>query len=208
MPKDKTQSHIRVNAAIKAEFLENGYERSSVRSIGERAGMTSAGLYRHYKDKEDMFNSMMEPLIESIRRWTDDHKKMKYSMLDSGTDMKILFGQTFIDMIIDEVYPKKDEFRILLCCSQGTKYENFMHDYITEQENELIEAIDHMANCGYPVRKMKREDIHMILSAYVTAIFEPIKHNYSKDELVRCLGTINDFFMPGWKRIMGIKEDS
>ena len=39
MPRDKTLSHIRVNEAIKAEFLEKGFEAASIRSIGARAGM-------------------------------------------------------------------------------------------------------------------------------------------------------------------------
>ena len=34
--------------AAKKEFLEKGYEGASIRSIGARAGMTSAGLYRQY----------------------------------------------------------------------------------------------------------------------------------------------------------------
>ena len=52
MPRDKTESHIKVNIAIREEFMEKGFEGASIRSIGARAGMTSAGLYRHYPDKE------------------------------------------------------------------------------------------------------------------------------------------------------------
>ena len=48
MPRDKTKSHIKVNIAIREEFMEKGFEGVSIRSIGARAGMTSAGLYRHY----------------------------------------------------------------------------------------------------------------------------------------------------------------
>ena len=37
MPRDKTLSHIKVNKAIKEEFLEKGFENASIRSIGARA---------------------------------------------------------------------------------------------------------------------------------------------------------------------------
>ena len=69
MPRDKSVSHEKVKIAIREEFLEKGYEGASVRSIGLRAGMTSAGLYRHYADKEAMFDSLVEPLpaVESLR---------------------------------------------------------------------------------------------------------------------------------------------
>ncbi|MCR5340621.1 MAG: TetR/AcrR family transcriptional regulator, partial [Saccharofermentans sp.] len=78
MPRDKTLSHEKVNRAIREEFLEKGYEGASVRSIGERAGMTSAGLYRHYPDKAAMFDSIVEPVINAIEQWAADHKKNAY----------------------------------------------------------------------------------------------------------------------------------
>ncbi|MCR5106795.1 MAG: TetR/AcrR family transcriptional regulator [Lachnospiraceae bacterium] len=60
MQRDKTLSHEKVKKAVKEEFLEKGYEDASIRSILARAGMTSAGLYRHYADKEAIFNAMVD----------------------------------------------------------------------------------------------------------------------------------------------------
>ena len=54
MPRDKKLSHQRVLEAAKKELLEKGYEGASIRTIGSCARMTSAGLYRHCKDKEDL----------------------------------------------------------------------------------------------------------------------------------------------------------
>lgn len=204
MPKDKTASHIRVNAAVKAEFLENGYEKASIRSIGARADMTSAGLYRHYKDKADMFDAIVAPLVESMENWMSRHKKHKYGLVDSNAESGALFGQTFVDMIKEVVYPNKEEFKILLCNARGTKYENFIHDFVAEQQTELADAIKYMKRCGYPAAELNEEELHMLLSAYVTAVFEPVIHDYPEEKLEHCLDTINDFFMPGWKKIMGI----
>ena len=91
MPKDKTASHIKIDLAMKAEFLEKGFAGASIRSIGKRAGMTSAALYRHYTNKEDMFSSLVEPLINDIDRWTKRHKSVKYSLVDSQADTGIFF---------------------------------------------------------------------------------------------------------------------
>ena len=56
MPRDKTATHVKLMAAARREFLEVGFEKASMRSIGERCGMTAAGLYRHCRDKEDLFD--------------------------------------------------------------------------------------------------------------------------------------------------------
>ncbi|MCR5323127.1 MAG: TetR/AcrR family transcriptional regulator [Lachnospiraceae bacterium] len=205
MPRDKSLSHEKVKKAIKEEFLEKGFEDASIRSIGARAGMTSAGLYRHYADKEAMFNSMVEPLIESIKDWTERHTDRKYSLVDDGVTKEELFGETFIDMIKEVILPRKDEFILLMSRSSGTKYENFIHDYVEENQKKFTEAIRYLKEKGYPTVELSEEELHMLLSAYLTACFEPIIHDYDNVKIEKYLNTVQKFFMPGWLKIMGVK---
>ena len=205
MPRDKTLSHEKVKKAIKEEFLEKGFEEASIRSIGARAGMTSAGLYRHYADKEAMFNAMVEPLIESLKNWTARHTEKKYSLVDDGVPNDELFGETFVDMIKEIILPRKDEFILLMSRSGGTKYENFIHDYVEGNQKEFLDAIRYLKEKGYPAADISEEELHMLLSAYLTACFEPIIHDYDDVKVEKYLNTVQEFFMPGWLRIMGVK---
>ena len=206
MPRDKTYSHIKVNEAIKAEFLEKGFEGASIRSIGARAGMTSAGLYRHYKDKEDMFDAMVEPLISDVRKWTEHHISKNHELSSRKVKGDDLFGESFVDLVRDVILPKKDEFRLLFACSAGTKYENFIHDYVEENQKVFVKALVHLKKNGYPVKVIEEEELHMLLSAYLTACFEPILHDYDAEKTDQYLNTLQDFFMPGWMKIMGIEN--
>ena len=206
MPRDKTYSHIKVNEAIKAEFLEKGFEGASIRSIGARAGMTSAGLYRHYKDKEDMFDAMVEPLIADIEKWTQNHINKKNELSSRKVQGDDLFGESFVDLVREVILPKKDEFRLLFACSAGTKYENFIHDYVEENQKAFVKALVHLKKNGYPVKVIEEEELHMLLSAYLTACFEPILHDYDAEKTDQYLNTLQNFFMPGWMKIMGIEN--
>jgi AcrR family transcriptional regulator len=205
MPRDKTLSHEKVKKAIKEEFLEKGYEEASIRSIGARAGMTSAGLYRHYADKEAMFNAMVEPLVEGIKTWTARHTEKKFSLADAGMLKEELCGETFVDMIKEVILPRRDEFILLMSRSGGTKYENFIHDYVKGNQKEFLEAIRYMKEKGYPAAELSEEEMHMLLSAYLTACFEPIIHDYDEIKIEKYLNTVREFFMPGWLKIMGVK---
>ncbi|MCR5001242.1 MAG: TetR/AcrR family transcriptional regulator [Lachnospiraceae bacterium] len=204
MPRDKTLSHIKVNKAIKEEFLDKGFEAASIRSIGARAGMTSAGLYRHYADKESMFNAMVEPLIEEIKAWTTKHKERKYSLVDAQAGGGDIFGESFVDMVREVILPRRDEFKLLMTCSAGTKYENFIHEYARENQKELLDAIRYLKKKGYPSTDIDEEELHMLLSAYLTACFEPIIHDCEEAKIEKYLSTIQEFFMPGWFKIMGL----
>ena len=206
MPRDKSFSHEKVNRAIKEEFLAKGYEGASIRSIGEKAGMTSAGLYRHYPDKAAMFDAMVEPLVKEIKTWIDSHKNKKYSLIESeGTSVRDeVFGESFFDLIDDVILPRKAEFQMRINCSQGTKYENFIHDFVIKNQDEFFQAIQLMKDNGYSVVELSEEELHMLLSAYITACFEPIIHDYDDSKIKKYLSTLQEFFMPGWIRIMGL----
>ncbi|MBR2294908.1 MAG: TetR/AcrR family transcriptional regulator [Clostridiales bacterium] len=205
MPRDKSLSHEKVNRAIKEEFLEKGFEDASIRSIGARAGMTSAGLYRHYADKEAMFNTMVEPLIESINTWTENHTSKKYDLLKNEASDEELFGETFVDMIKEVILPRREEFILLMSRSGGTKYENFIHDYVEENQKMFLKTIKYMKDNGYHAKDLSEQELHMLMSAYLTACFEPIIHDYDDDAVIKNLNTVQEFFMPGWMKIMGIK---
>lgn len=71
MPRDKTASHTKVIAAAREEFMEYGYENASMRRIGERCGMTAAGLYRHCRDKADLFREIVSPSVKKIDDWLE-----------------------------------------------------------------------------------------------------------------------------------------
>ena len=45
-------------------FAKNGYEAVSVRMIAEELGITKGALYRHYKNKRDIFDSIVERMIQ------------------------------------------------------------------------------------------------------------------------------------------------
>lgn len=204
MPRDKSLSHIRVNKAIMEEFLEKGYEGASIRSIGARAGMTSAGLYRHYADKEAMFEAMVQPLVDEMKRWLKNHTNKKYDIVEGDLSQENIFGESFVDLIRDVILPRRDEFILLMTCSGGTKYENFIHDLTEENQKEFLDALKYLKKKGYPVKVVTEEELHMLLSAYLTACFEPIIHDYDEASIEKYLSIIQEFFMPGWMRIMGI----
>ena len=204
MPRDKSVSHGKVNQAIKDEFLEKGYEAASIRSIGARAGMTSAGLYRHYEDKAAMFDAIVSPLVSEIRDWTARHIRQKYEMAVRNRKGEGLFGETVMDLIKTVILPRKEEFRLLLNGSKGTKYESFVHDFVKENQKEYMRALQFFREKGYAVRDVSEGEIHMLLSAYLTACFEPIVHEDDDEKILRYLDTLEDFFMPGWLKIMGM----
>jgi AcrR family transcriptional regulator len=53
-------------------FAEQGYEKTSLREIAERLGVTKAALYYHFKTKEDIVTSLFEDFhaeVDTMMDW-------------------------------------------------------------------------------------------------------------------------------------------
>jgi len=201
MPKDKTASHVRIMAAARDEFMEFGFEKASMRRVGERCGLTAAGLYRHCRDKADLFDQLVAPAIERLRSWMDTHL-IKYltTVRDEGN---LKWQDSWIDMMREVVYPHVDDYHLLLTCSSGTKYESFLHDLTQTAQERMLQYLPVLRDKGLTIREISPAALHLLLSAYVTALFEPVIHRYSLEESMKCLETIEAFFLPGWKTLFG-----
>ncbi|MBQ6373549.1 MAG: helix-turn-helix transcriptional regulator, partial [Clostridia bacterium] len=111
MPKDKTASHVRVMAAAREEFLEYGFEKASMRRVGDRCDFTAAGLYRHCRDKADLFDQLVAPAVERIHAWMDTHlSRYLIAVRDEGN---LQWQDSWIDMMREVVYPHMDEYHLL-----------------------------------------------------------------------------------------------
>lgn len=200
MPRDKTENHIKIMAAAKEEFLEKGYEKASMRSIADRCGMTAAGIYRHCKDKEDLFYQLVSPAEEKLMAWANNHIN-RYEKEVKKT-RKIVWHDSYIDMMKEVIYPDMEDYHLLIAKSKGTKYENFLHDMTELAQAKFISYLKEQKKAGVKVPDIPKKQLHLLLSAYVSALFEPVIHNYPYKEAVGALDTLEAFFLPGWKQLM------
>ena len=203
MPKDKTQSHERIRKAAKEEFLEKGFQNASMREIGRKAGLTPSALYRHYPSKEAMFSSLVEPFLETALAKSRTHEENAYQNFDRTGSGDAMVTDNAVRFFKGLIADHRDELRLILCCSAGTKYENFIHDLVTMETRETVKAFDYIRQSGVPIKPISEDEVHVLLSAYLTAVLEPIAHDWPTEKALRCLDLVEEFFIPAWKHIMG-----
>lgn len=63
---DLVEREQRLLGAAEAEFAAHGFERASIDRIVLAAGMSKATLYRHYRDKADIFRAVAVRTLDGI----------------------------------------------------------------------------------------------------------------------------------------------
>lgn len=78
-------------------FAENGYEAVSVSMIAGQLDITKGALYRHFKNKRDIFLSIVERMRDADRKRAE-----KYSMPEGTMEETAeAYRQTSLDIIAD-----------------------------------------------------------------------------------------------------------
>jgi AcrR family transcriptional regulator len=74
-PTPRTDTRSRVQKVALELFAEQGYEKTSLREIAERLGVTKAALYYHFKSKEDIVHSFTDDYfaeLDALLHWAKD----------------------------------------------------------------------------------------------------------------------------------------
>jgi AcrR family transcriptional regulator len=59
-------------------FAEHGYDKTALREIAERLGVTKAALYYHFKTKEDILGSIIDDYtdqVDALIAWAQDQPR-------------------------------------------------------------------------------------------------------------------------------------
>ena len=204
MPRNKAESHERIVAAAKDEFLTYGFENASMRRIAANAGITASGLYKHFPNKEEMFAHLVQPMLDEFFVLYRQKEQEEHDAIEQvGAAAAFLNEDALYTM--EFIYDHLDAFRLLVCCSQGTRYENYAHKLAELEEESSLKYIEALRRHGDHVPAFDRKDFHLLVSANVEAVLQPIRHGFTRKEAMHYAATINTFFSKGWKWLCGME---
>lgn len=185
--------------AGKAEFLEKGFLGASLRNICKNADVTTGALYFFFKDKEDLFDSIVKDFADQAVSILKEHLAAEKSMFAADGTIASLENPTYEQLmeiftadnkpemaddalvsqkIFDLVYDNYDCTQLLLSKAAGTKYEHFADSLIQLTENHVREYLA-------PVCKLLKREMptaycmhwisHLMIDTYVS-LFLHIKN--------------------------------
>ena len=174
----------RILDSARTEFLTSGFEKASLKTICEGAGVTTGALYKRYKGKEDLFCAVVEQTVEDLyevahARGDKDPAAMSDQELIKAWDMDgadMMWWFRFL-------YGRRDDFYLLLSCSQGTRYANFPHDWVELLTKATSAYLSEAQRRGLCRNDVEPAELHILLSAFWTTIYEPFIHHFTWEQI-------------------------
>lgn len=200
MPKDKTETNSKIIRYIREEFMTYGYEKASLNRVSAKVGITTAGLYKHFKNKEDMFRFLVKDTLDDFAKVNSGDIELMETQIDYNP-----FDSDRADFWVDFICDHFEGLQLLICCSKGSPYESFEEDLInmeTEANVEYARLLSEKNGTDLTVSDMQW---HILATAYIHLVFEIVRHKMTKDQAREHMRFIRDLLYPGWKQLLGIK---
>lgn len=191
--------------AGKKEFLEKGFRAASLRNIVKEAGVTTGAYYGYFKSKEELFEylvgSAAKTFLDKFNEAQNTFSELPHE--EQPDNMGEISGDCMMWMV-DYMYEHFDAFKLLLCCAEGTEYEDFIHTLVKIETEATYRFQDVLKELGREVRTIDSQLEHILVSGFFSGFFEIIIHDMPKEKAVLYTKELREFYTAGWKKIMGL----
>ena len=197
----KSTHELILNTALQM-FLEKGFENTSLRDVCKKCNVTTGAFYKHFKDKEDVFCQIVQPVIDKIDAYFVINTNR---FLDASTSKRELsnFYKSYSHResagLVDFIYDNFDLLKLLVEGSHGTKYEDFIEYMALKSDQGILNGSAKFSECDVPF-DVSLEEMHILNHAYYSCLAEVIKHNYAKERAAKYIFKIGDFFSAGYEK--------
>ena len=207
MSQDNATSTLKkIHIAAKQEFLDKGFQLASLRNIVKTAGVTTGAFYGYYKSKEELFDALIGEKAEHVLKLFDTTLENfnKLSGEEQTNKMTDISSDAMLQML-DYIYDYYDEFKLLILCSEGTQYVDFIHQLVLKETASTYAYIETLKQMGINIKPINNNLIHMVSSGLFTGVFETVVHDMPKVEAVEYMLQLERFCTAGWEELLGVK---
>lgn len=196
----------RILDAGKSEFLEKGFKSASLRSIAQKAGVTTGAIYGYYPDKAALFGALVEGPAEHLRDWYAQVQR-EFEEFPAEYKEKQMHGYTSnaLDEFVNHMYANFDAFKLVVCHSAGTEYEFYIDGLLEIEIEHTKRFINAMRSLGHDIPVIDDDMNHILSGAFYYGIFETIAHDMSREQALEYVRILNKFYSAGWDAILGLK---
>lgn len=197
--KNDKETKAKLLASAKQEFMEKGFMQASLRNICKNAGVTTGALYFFFKDKEELFASLVEAPLNKLYGIMNHHYKEEMTQTEDG----ILFKGDFTEdlaaarEVIHYIYQYYDEFLMVLTKGQGTRFEKSVDRFVEITEKHYRNITDKITE-QMKLARINDYIIHWIAHMHIDIFVHMLTHEASEEAALKHMEYIMKYMIEGW----------
>ena len=193
----------KIQQAALTEFLDKGFLSASLRQIVKNAGVTTGAFYGYFSSKEALFASIVEPHAAILMsKYMDAH--ISFAELPAEEQPKHMGVESgsYVHWMVDYICQHREPVKLLLCRAEGTGYENFVHNMVEVEVESTMKYMETLQSLGYHIPELNQSLCHILASGMLGGIFEIVIHDMPRDQAMRDVEQLREFYTAGWLKLM------
>ena len=194
----------KIQQAALTEFLDKGFLSASLRQIVKNAGVTTGAFYGYFSCKEALFASIVEPHAAALMgRFMEAQTSFAGRPEAEQPEHMGEDSESCLDWMVDYICQNREPVKLLLCRAEGTGYESFVHNMVEVEVEYTLRYLEVLRRLGRDIPVLDKSLCHIIASGMFNGIFEIVVHDMPRDQAMRDVDQLRDFYTAGWLKLMG-----
>ena len=194
----------RIQQAALEEFSGKGFLGASLRQIVKNAGVTTGAFYGYFSSKEALFASLVEPHAAALMgRFMEAQTGFAGLPEEAQPAHMGEASGNYVDWMVDYICDHREPVKLLLTRSEGTSYEHFVHNMVEVEVEYTLQYMEVLRHLGKDIPTLDKSLCHIIASGMMGGIFEIVVHDMPREQALRDVDQLRDFYTAGWLKLMG-----
>ena len=204
MEERTTATLEKIQEAVRAEFLDKGFQGTSLRQIVKNAGVTTGAFYGYFSSKEALFNALVEPHAAALMgKFMEAQTAFAELPEEEQPEHMGVESSHCVHWMVDYICQHREPVKLLLTRAEGTGYEHFVHNMVEVEVEYTLQYMEVLRRLGREIPVLDKSLCHIIASGMMSGIFEIVVHDMPREQALRDVDQLRDFYTAGWLKLMG-----
>ena len=166
--------------------------------------MTTGAFYRHFNDKNELFEAIVSPVANKIIDNFFKYEKISINGIRTKQNEKV--AEVHVDGTIETamfLFENKEIYALLINGSFGSSYANFLEKLTEMEDGTRIKMQEIYSDTDDSQEHISNKGFHIINHSHFLALTEAVLHSENKEELIDHAKLVSRFFSGGWKTVRG-----
>lgn len=190
--------------SARAEFMKHGFIKADLKTICEKAGITTGAIYKRYKGKEELFCAVVKDTADTLDEFVSVRTQQEFSdMTDEEVRNTWIMNEEFMMDLFRILWDIRGDFVLLLEKSAGTAYENYGHEFALRMTDAYMQYYLEAKKRGLAKADITKEEMHVLCTSFWTAIYEPFIHKMTRKDIEEHCRVMCRFY--DWTKALDMK---
>ncbi|MDD2981734.1 MAG: TetR/AcrR family transcriptional regulator [Hespellia sp.] len=180
-------------------FLKYTFKSAPLRKIVEAAGVTTGAFYGYFANKEELFYALTDDTANGLTAILNSVANDMNNFPPNEKIFKMCDAYIHrIPEIVDYLLEHRDEMKLIIACSQGTKYENYFN--MLQERNQ--DNISQSAEKSEQIHLLSPDTIELLMSGYFSMLAKLITEETDREKMIRSMTEVARIYQGGMLALM------